>query len=137
MATATDAKATLVRALKDFNLKQADFNKAQKAYDALKGDKRVKADFESWLVIGTFSKQAKDHLASEKTNLNSGLFGEFVKTYFPLLNSQDISNSIWLVDNQPKVETFTKGKSLSNPASIKQAIRKELKANENSQDSDF
>ncbi len=125
-AKAQETQAQLTRALKDFGLNKADFNKAQKAYDSLKGVQRVKADFGSWLVIGAFSATAKAHLASQKTNLNSGLFGDFVKTYFPLLTSQDISNAIWLSTNQHKVETFCKGKSLSNPASIKQAIRKGL-----------
>lgn len=137
MATATETNVQLTRALKDLGLTKKDFNQAQKAYDTLKGTQRIKADKQAWLNFGAFCKQAKDHLASEKTNLNSGIFGEFVKTYFPLMNSQDISNAVWLFVNQSAIDKATKGKVLSNPASIKAAIRKDLKANESATAEDF
>jgi hypothetical protein len=137
MATATETNAQLTRALKDLGLTKKDFTQAQKAYDTLKGTQRIKADKQAWLNFGAFASQAKSHLASEKTNLNSGIFGEFVKTYFPLMNSQDVSNAIWLFTNQSAIDKATKGKTLSNPASIKAAIRKDLKANESATAEDF
>ena len=124
--TATETKAALTRALKDVGLNKADFNTMRSGYDGLKSESRVKADIDHWLKFGKGADKIKRHLESDKTNLNSGTFGTFCGTYFPLFSVQDRSNAIWLWNNQKVVETFSKGKSLSNPASVKQAIRKDL-----------
>ena len=124
--TATETKAALARALKDVGLNKTDFNSMRSGYDGLKSEAAIKATMAHWLKFGKGADKIKRHLASDKTNLNSGTFGTFCDTYFPLFSVQDRSNAIWLFNNQKVVETATTGKSLSNPASVKQAIRKDL-----------
>ena len=129
--TAKETKAQLARALGDMGINQKDFDGMRKAYDELKGGKRLKADFDSWLAFGKVGSKMKVHL-----NKNNKALGNFRKSYFSEMSAQDLSNAIWLHDNKAEVKGFCKGKSLSNPAGIKNAIRKELKEEGTKEDYD-
>lgn len=124
----TEVKRTLKDQLNKVGQSKETFDRAKKAYNKLFAAQKIKADFESWDSIGCFFFQAKEYMSEKKINMNSGYLTEIKSAYFKELTPQDVSNAVWLHSHKPAiVEWIKKNKrSLSNPASIKQAIRKSL-----------
>ena len=135
--TTQTVEQKLTSALKDLGQTKTTFKTAQAGYDRLKGDKRIKQDLLDHKNIGCFCATSKDHLKG--TNLNSGIFGDFIKTYFPRLSANDISAAQWLYKNWSNVQTFiVENKlALNHPEAIKAKIRKALNDKDNTTKDDY
>ncbi len=132
-------KRQLTALLKDNGLTRAKFNSMVKSYDFVKGDKQIKVTLDHWLNIGSICFDCKEYIKSIKKNPNTGAFGDLVKTHFPRLSANEISNAIWLHKNQSKAFDFNKGLKVpvSNPEVLKRNIRKHLADKKNTVQADY
>lgn len=124
-----ELQGTLKQQLESLGLSKSLHESGRQAYTALKGVRRVKADYKNWLVIGKVVDTIKNHLAEKKVNVNSGKFQAYCKTFFPEVTRNELSACKWVFQNQFEISIWREKNNsmVANPEAIRRAIRKSLK----------